>query len=75
MLPHLFTDRDGVDWRVSWRDAETIAMVVGGEDESFPAGFLFESSALVFRVPVYWVDPRLIPGARLQAMVDRGIGQ
>ena len=72
MPPHIFIDRDGIEWCVSWRPEESIAIAAGGREESFAAGFQFECSALFLRIPArYLVDPRAIPGARLQAMIDR----
>ena len=76
MAEVLFADRDGIEWTVSWRPAETAAMVVGGRVTSFPAGLAFRCSAVWFRAPIpYRVDPRAVPRARLQAMVDRALEQ
>ena len=66
-----FVDRDGTEWRVSWAPEATIVMEVGRRARVVPAGFLFACSALEFRVPAqHRVDPRAIPAARLQAMID-----
>ena len=46
MPPHIFIDRDGIERCVSWRPEKTIAIAAGGREESFPAGFQFECSAL-----------------------------
>ncbi len=73
MVECRFVDRDGIEWRVSWRSAEKRATAEGGgEAAEIPAGLMFECAALVLRVPMrYWVDPRAIPAVRLQAMIDR----
>lgn len=71
MMEHVFTDRDGIDWSVTWKARMVHAQRIGGEPEYLPAGLEFRCAALVFRVSVsYRVHPRAIPRNRLQAMVD-----
>ena len=73
-MTHHFTDRNGIEWTVTWKLRSVHAQRVGGEPEWLPTGLEFTSSAVVFRVPMkYWVHPRVIPEARLQAMVDRAL--
>ena len=66
-----FTDQDGVEWTIEWREAQIVADGVADEPVELPSGLQFTSSLLRFCVPVrYEVDPRLLTTSQLQGMVD-----
>ena len=38
-----FTDRDGVEWTIEWREAETVGDKIAGGPDSLPSGLQFAS--------------------------------
>ncbi|MFQ5537065.1 MAG: hypothetical protein ACE5GJ_06395 [Gemmatimonadota bacterium] len=71
MRPRKWIDADGIEWTIQWVERTLAARTVGGGDHVLPAGLRFTCAALTFHVPSnYPVDPRALPDARLQRMVD-----
>ena len=71
----IFVDRDGIEWKVEWCDAESVKRRVPGMSTSASPGLVFSSAdAIVFHLPMrYHVDPRVLTTSQLNSMVDRAL--